>query len=99
MQTAQACVRTAADRHPKTIRLPEAQDGEPIRQSWRQLVNIGYAHDGLIGSVQEQLRRAQKEIGFTYLRFHGIFDDDMHIYQENEDGSPWFNFCLCGSAV
>ena len=56
------------------------------------MVNIGYAHDGLIGSVQEQLRRAQKEIGFTYLRFHGIFDDDMHIYQENEDGSPWFNF-------
>ena len=55
-------------------------------------MNIGYAHDGLIGSVQEQLRRAQKEIGFTYLRFHGIFDDDMHIYQENEDGSPWFNF-------
>lgn len=76
----------------KTVRLPETQDGEPICQSWRQMVNIGYAHDGLIGSVQEQLRRAQKEIGFTYLRFHGIFDDDMHIYQENEDGSPWFNF-------
>ena len=72
--------------------VPETQDGEPICQSWRQMVNIGYVHDGLIGSVQEQLRRAQKEIGFTYLRFHGIFDDDMHIYQENEDGSPWFNF-------
>ena len=76
----------------KTVRLPETQDGEPIWPSWRQLVNIGYAHDGLIGSVQEQLRRVQKEIGFKYLRFHGIFDDDMHIYQENEDGSPWFNF-------
>lgn len=76
----------------KTVRLPAAQNGEPIRQSWRQLVNIGYAHDGLIGTVQEQLRRAQREVGFTYLRFHGIFDDDMHIYQENEDSSPWFNF-------
>jgi len=42
--------------------------------------------------VQEQIRRAQQEIGFTDLRFHGIFDDDMHIYQQNEDGSPWFNF-------
>ena len=56
------------------------------------MVNIGYAHDGLIGSVQTQLRRAQEEIGFTYLRFHGILDDDMHIYQEHADGSPWFNF-------
>ena len=34
----------------------------------------------------------RRRFGFTYLRFHGIFDDDMHIYQENEDGSPWFNF-------
>lgn len=66
--------------------------GVPLRHTWRKLVNIGYARDGLIGVVQEQLRRAQKEIGFTYLRFHGIFDEDMHIYQQNQDGSTWFNF-------
>ncbi len=76
----------------KTICLPAIQEGEKIIQSWRKMINIGYAHDGLIGSVQEQLRRAQSEIGFTYLRFHGILNDDMHIYQESEDGSPWFNF-------
>ena len=46
----------------------------------------------MIGRVEELLRRAKQEIGFTDLRFHGIFDDDMHIYQENEDGSPWYNF-------
>lgn len=69
-----------------------AIEGRPIAQSWRRLVNIGYARDGLIGTVQEQLRRAKQEIGFTDLRFHGIFDDDMHIYQENTDGSPWYNF-------
>ena len=69
-----------------------ALEGSPIAQNWRRLVNIGYARDGLIGTVQEQLRRAKQEIGFTDLRFHGIFDDDMHIYQENEDGSPWYNF-------
>lgn len=66
--------------------------GIPLKHNWRQLVNIGYARDGLIGTVQQQLRRAQQEIGFTYLRFHGIFDEDMHIYQEHADGSPWFNF-------
>lgn len=76
----------------KRVQIAAAGEGEPIRQSWRQMVNIGYARDGLIGSVQAQLRRAQREIGFTYLRFHGIFDDDMRIYQEHEDGSPWFNF-------
>lgn len=63
-----------------------------MQPSWRRLMNIGYARDGLIGTVQEQIKRAKREIGFTDLRFHGIFDDDMHIYQQNEDGSPWYNF-------
>lgn len=63
-----------------------------LYRSWEQLVNIGYAREGLLGAVQEQLRRAKEEIGFTYLRFHGIFNDDMHIYQQNADGSPWYNF-------
>lgn len=76
----------------KKVQIDAEQNAEPIRQSWRQIVNIGYARDGLIGAVQDQLRRAQKEIGFTYIRFHGILNDDMHIYQQNADGSPWFNF-------
>ena len=74
------------------IRLSVGKKAEPIFQSWRQLVNIGYARDGLIGAVQEQLRRVQKDIGFKYIRFHGILNDDMHIYQEKTDGSPWYNF-------
>lgn len=75
-----------------TVQVDTTQTAGPIRHTWRKLVNIGYAHDGLIGEVQDQLRRAKKEIGFTDLRFHGIFDDDMHIYQVNKDGSPWYNF-------
>ncbi len=67
-------------------------EGQPMWHPWRRLMNIGYARDGLIGTVQEQIKRAKREIGFTDLRFHGIFDDDMHIYQQNEDGSPWYNF-------
>ena len=76
----------------RKIRLNIGKKTEPIVPTWRRLVNIGYARDGLIGAVQEQLRRAQKEIGFTYIRFHGILNDDMHIYQEKADGSPWYNF-------
>lgn len=40
--------------------------------------------------VYEYLKFVQKEIGFKYLRFHGIFDDDMHIYQRLSD-FPLFN--------
>ena len=34
---------------------------------------------------QEQLKLVQEEIGFRYIRGHGLFSDDMAIYQEYED--------------
>ena len=74
------------------VRVAGCGGGAPLRRSWEQLVNIGYARDGLIGAVQGQLRRAKEELGFTWLRFHGIFNDDMRIYQQDADGSPWYNF-------
>ena len=36
----------------------------------------------------EQLKLVQEEIGFRYIRGHGLFCDDMAIYQETEDGVP-----------
>lgn len=35
----------------------------------------------------EQLQFVQKEIGFRHIRGHGLFSDDMAIYQEYEDES------------
>ena len=36
---------------------------------------------------QEQLKLVQEEIGFRHIRGHGLFSDDMAIYQEFEDES------------
>lgn len=36
---------------------------------------------------QEQLKLVQEEIGFKHIRGHGLFSDDMAIYQEYEDES------------
>ncbi len=36
---------------------------------------------------QEQLKLVQEEIGFRHIRGHGLFSDDMAIYQEYEDAS------------
>ena len=49
---------------------------------------------GLLASVQQQIMRAQQEIGFEYIRFHGIFDDNIQIYQENSEGQPVLIFCM-----
>lgn len=43
---------------------------------------------------QKQLLQLQREIGFSYVRFHGIFHDDMAVYREDEAGEPafWFGY-------
>lgn len=84
--------QTVQPERKQRVRLDLRSPGVPINRPWKRLVNIGYARDGLSGEVQAQLRRAKQEIGFTDIRFHGIFDDDMHIYQQQADGSPWYNF-------
>ncbi len=40
----------------------------------------------------EQLKLVQEEIGFQHIRGHGLFCDDIAIYQEMEDGTPEYNF-------
>ncbi len=58
----------------------------------RRMLNVGYARDVLMAPVQKQICRAQHEIGFEFVRFHGLFDEDMRIYHEDEQGQAQFDF-------
>lgn len=40
----------------------------------------------------DQLKLVQEEIGFSYIRGHGLFTDDMAIYQERPDGKVDYNY-------
>ena len=51
--------------------------------------SVGRAADLLRENVQRQIRTVQKEIGFRYLRFHGILNDEMGIFPS---GSRMFNY-------
>lgn len=62
--------------------------GAPVVQDWRTIVNAGYADDCFTAEVQQQLAVLQRAVGFTYVRFHGIFSDTMHVYQEDAGGNP-----------
>lgn len=60
---------------------------------YQKCITFGRAAEGLRADFQRQLIEMQKEIGFEYVRFHGIFHDDMAIYKET-DGKPqlWFGY-------
>ena len=76
----------------RSILIDAGRRGRSLRHTWKRLLNIGYARDGLSAEVQDQILKVQKEIGFEYVRFHGILDDDMHVYFENEEGRVHLDF-------
>lgn len=66
--------------------------GTAFPHTWQKIINVGYAGEILSANVQRQLRIMQESIGFTHLRFHGILDDDINIYNEDENGNPTLYF-------
>jgi xylan 1,4-beta-xylosidase len=57
-----------------------------------RVVGAGRAAEGLRADWQEQLATVQGEIGFKYLRMHGLLNDEMGVYTEDKQGNPEYNF-------
>jgi len=62
-------------------------DTVPFRNNAALCVGTGRMNLALRHEYHNQLARAQKDIGFSYIRGHGLFCDDMGIYHTyTEDG-------------
>lgn len=46
---------------------------------WEMCVGSCHAATALREDYRKQLTRAHEELGFRYVRFHGLFDDDMSV--------------------
>ena len=64
----------------------------PHSQTPLMTAGAGRANEGLRADWQQQLSTVQQEIGFKYLRFHGLLHDDMGVYTEDAKGNPSYNF-------
>ncbi|MDA1364351.1 hypothetical protein O2L52_00995 [Glycomyces algeriensis] len=53
---------------------------------WSECVGAGRANEGLRADWQRQFAEAVDTLGFKYLRFHGVFHDDMFVYRETYGG-------------
>lgn len=53
--------------------------GREFPHYWEFCVGSCHAATILRADVQNQIRQAHEEIGFQYLRFHGLLDDDMSV--------------------
>ena len=76
----------------RTIAADVTQAAGPMNRMYNFCVGAGRANEGLRADWQRQLRRAHNECGFRYLRFHGLFDDDMGVYFEDKQGHAIYNW-------
>ena len=66
--------------------------GRPYPHYWEFCVGSCHAATLLRADVQAQIRKAHEECGFRYIRFHGLFDDDMSVYFTPMFGEPMISF-------
>ncbi|MDV7139115.1 hypothetical protein R3X28_09520 [Maribacter sp. TH_r10] len=67
------------------------ESGEKFDHYWSKMVGAGRANEGLRAGWLEQLEQVQENCGFEYVRFHGLFHDDMFPIIE-ERGKTVYNW-------
>ena len=62
-----------------------SQQGTTLAHSWEHTVGSCHAPLALRADWQQQLRRCQSELGFRYVRFHGLLSDDVGTVVTHDD--------------
>lgn len=71
---------------PRVVFADLGHERGPLLRMHDYCVGAGRANEGLRADWQRQLRQVRDECGFRYLRFHGLFCDDMGVYFEDARG-------------
>ncbi len=61
-----------------------SQQGTGLLHCWEHTVGSCHAPIALRADWQQQPRRCQSELGFRYVRFHGLLSDDVGVEQLHE---------------
>ncbi|MBO0607611.1 GH39 family glycosyl hydrolase [Myceligenerans salitolerans] len=70
-----------------TLLIDGAEPAErPLRHIWNECVGAGRAYEALRADWQEHFREAVDVLGARYVRFHGVFHDDMFVYRTTNGG-------------
>lgn len=79
----------------KRIVVPAESKGAIFNGNWKKCIGTGRLGLALQKEYLDTLAYVQKNIGFSYIRGHGLFHDDVGIYREDEvngEIKPFYNF-------
>ncbi len=72
---------------------------QELTHNWKVFTAVGRAKELLYQEIQDMLTRLQQMVGFQYIRFHGIFSDDMLVCRRDRTGKLHFSFGLIDKAL
>jgi xylan 1,4-beta-xylosidase len=64
----------------------------PFPHFWEKMFGSGRAVLSLRDSYRHDLRTVKQATDFQYVRFHGIFNDEVGVYDVDGQGQPVYNF-------
>jgi xylan 1,4-beta-xylosidase len=85
-------LRAQASMGPKIIVVDARAPSHPFPHFWEKMFGSGRAILTLRDAYRRDLREVQPITGFHYVRFHGILNDEVGIYDEDSQGQPIYNF-------
>ncbi|MDA3798018.1 MAG: hypothetical protein PF692_02945 [Kiritimatiellae bacterium] len=65
---------------------------EKLNMPWKKTITVGRAYDLIREDILNHLRYLQQEIGYSYIRFHALFDDSMGVVKRRKDGTLSFQW-------
>ena len=74
------------------IRVDAQAAGTPFPHFWETMFGSGRASLSLRDDYRKDLDAVRDATGFSYIRFHGIFDHDVGMVNRDPDGSIHYNF-------
>ncbi len=79
----------------KRITIPKESYGAVFKDNWKMCVGTGRLGLALQKEYMDTLAFVQKNIGFSFIRGHGLLHEDVGIYREdvvNGETKPFYNF-------
>jgi xylan 1,4-beta-xylosidase len=76
----------------ETITIDPSAQARPFPHFWEQMFGSGRAVLSLRESYRSDLRATKRITDFRYVRFHGILDHEIGVYEEDPKGRPVYNF-------
>jgi xylan 1,4-beta-xylosidase len=83
---------SSASAQEEIIRIDANATSHPFPHFWEQMFGSGRTILSLRDDYRRDLKTVKDGTAFRYIRFHGILDNEVGVYDEDAQGNPIYNF-------